>query len=90
MSKKPFAGFNEFRRRMTNKMFFEETSPGNFERNKTFRIKSNHWVDERYNEIDNFCFKLRDGITNLFEKFPMEIKQNLSNQEFLKSKKSGI
>ena len=85
--KKPFAGFNEFRRRMTNKMFFEETSPGIFERNKTFRIKSNNWVDEQYNEIDNFCFKLRDGITNLFEKFPMEIKQNLSNQEFFEIQK---
>ena len=85
--KKPFTGFNEFRRRMTNKMFFEETSPGIFERNKTFRIKSNNWVDEQYNEIDNFCFKIRDGITNIFEKFPMEIKQNLSNQEFFEVQK---
>ena len=68
-------------------MFFEETSPSIFERNKTFRIKNNHWVDEQYNKIDNFCFKLRDGITNLFEKFPKEIKQNLSNQEFFEIQK---
>ena len=34
---------------MTNKMVFEETTPGVFERNKNFRIKSNRWVDEQYN-----------------------------------------
>ena len=51
-------------------------------RNKNFHIKSNRWVDEQYNEIDNFCFKLRDGITNPFENFPLETKQNLSNKEF--------
>ena len=28
--KKPFDGFNDFRRKMTNKMFFEETKPGVF------------------------------------------------------------
>ena len=85
--KKPFVGFNDFRCRMTNKMFFEETTPGVFERNKNFHIKSHRWVDEQYNEIDHFCFKLRDGITNLFEKFPLEMKQNLSNNEFFELQK---
>ena len=37
--KKPFCGFKEFRRRMTNKMFFEETEPGVFVKNKTFMLK---------------------------------------------------
>ena len=63
-------------------MFFEETEPGVFERNKNFHIKSNRWVDEQYNEIDKFCFNLRDGIVNIFEKLPLEVRQNLSNIEF--------
>ena len=46
--KKPFAGFNEFRRRMTNKMFFEEKTPGVFVRNKNFHIKNNNWMDGQY------------------------------------------
>ena len=67
---------------MTNKMFFEEKAPGVFVRNKNFHIKNNNWMDGQYNEIDNFCFNIRDGITNLFENFPVETKCNLSNQEF--------
>ena len=85
--KKTFDGFNEFRRKMTNKMFFEETKPGVFERNKNFHIKSNRWVDEQYNKIDNLCFKLRDGITNIFEKCPLKVRQNLSNNEFFELQK---
>ena len=80
--KKPFDGFNDFRRKMTNKMFFEETKPGVFERNKNFHIKSNRWVDAQYNEIDNFCFNLRDGILNIFENTNLEISKNLSDNEF--------
>ena len=66
---------------MTNKMFFEETNPGVFERNKNFRIKSNLWVREQYNDIDDFCHKIRNVITNLFEKFSMKY---LSNRRFVK------
>ena len=81
--------FNDFRRKMTNKMFFEETKPGVFERNKNFHIKNNRWVDAQYNEIDNFCFNLRDGILNIFEKYLLEVKQNLSKMNFPNFKKSG-
>ena len=84
---KAFEGFKDFRWKMTNKMFFEETKPGIFERNKNFHIKSNHWVDKQYNKIDNFCFQIRDGITNLFEKCPLEVKQNLSNNDFFELQK---
>ena len=80
--KKPFAKFEDFRRRMSNKAYFSETTPGTFVRDKNFHIKFNWWANEQYNEIDNFCFKLRDVITNLFENFPVETKCNLSNQEF--------
>ena len=79
---KPFDGFNDFRRKMINKMFFEETKPGVFERNKNFHIKSNRWVDAQYNEIDNFCFNLRDGILNIFENTNLEVSKNLSDNEF--------
>ena len=67
---------------MTNNFFFEETKPGVFERNKNFHIKRNRWVDKLYNEIDNFYLKLQDGTTNLFEKSPLEVKQNLSDFDF--------
>ena len=80
-------GFNDFRRRMTTKMFFEETTAGIFERNKNFHIKSNRWVDEQYNEIDNFCFKLRDGITNLLKSSPWKLNKIFLTKNFLKSKK---
>ena len=75
--KKPFVGFNNFRRR---------TTPGVFERNKKLHIKSNRWLTNS-TTIDNFCFKLRDGITNLFENFLLEIEQNLFNTEFFELQK---
>ena len=37
---KPFSKFQDFCRRMTNKMFFEETTPGVFVRNKIFGINA--------------------------------------------------
>ena len=37
--KKPFAEFNEFRSRMNNKVFFEETNPGFFVRTKKFHVR---------------------------------------------------
>ena len=36
---KPFSKFEDFRRRMTNKVFFEETTAGTFVKNKTFISK---------------------------------------------------
>ena len=38
---KPFSKFEDFRRKMSNKVFFEETTPGTFVRNKNFHIKTN-------------------------------------------------
>ena len=38
---KPCSKFQDFRRRMTNKMFFEETTPGVFVRNRKFGLKNN-------------------------------------------------
>ena len=36
---KPFAKFEDFRRRMSNKVYFTETTPGTFVKNKNFHIK---------------------------------------------------
>jgi len=68
---------------MTNKMFFEETQPGVFERNKNFHIKNKiFWADDNFKEIDDFCFKLRDGITNIIENVTKESAENMSKNEF--------
>ena len=45
-------------------------------------MKKNRWVDAQYNEIDNFCFNLRDGILNIFENISLEVSKNLSDNEF--------
>ena len=81
-SKKTFAEFNESRRIMNNEVFFQETTPGIFVRNKKLRIKSNFWPVDQYKEIDDFFCKIRDGIALLKEDVPKEMVQNLSNQEF--------
>ena len=39
--KKTFSKFEDFRRRMTNKMFFEEVNLGSFVRNPKFGLKNN-------------------------------------------------
>ena len=65
--RQPFPKFEDFRRRMTNKMYFEEINPGVFVRNPNFGIKVNFWVSEQYKEIDEFCFRIRGNITELIE-----------------------
>ena len=67
---------------MTNKMFFEETTPGVFVRNKTFGIKNNWWASEHYREVDEFCFKIRDGIAEVIDSNNILNSQNLSKLEF--------
>jgi len=54
-----------------------------FLKNKNFHIKNKKfWADESYNEIDDFCFKLRDGITNIMENVYKESAENMSKNEF--------
>ena len=52
---------------MTNKVFFEETTPGVFVRNRKFGLKNNWWASTQYKEIDEFCYKIRDGIANIID-----------------------
>jgi len=79
---KPFSKFQDFRRRMNNKMFFEETTPGVFVRNRKFGLKNNWWASTQYKEIDEFCYKIRDGIANIIESKNILNVQNLSKLEF--------
>ena len=48
---KRFAKFEDFRRGLSNKVFFEETAPGTFVRNKSFHIKKQFRTDKQ-------CMKL--------------------------------
>ena len=67
---------------MTSKMFFEETSLDVFLTNKKIGIKNNFWVTEQYKEIDEFCQKIRDDISDIIESKNILNKQNLSKLEF--------
>ena len=68
---------------MTNKICFEETKPRVFESNKSFHIKNkNFWVDESFKEIDDFCYKLRNGITNIIENVNKKSAEKLFKNEF--------
>ena len=87
---KPFSKFEDFRRKMSNKVFFEETTPGTFVRNKNFHIKTGFWTDEKYNEIDTFCYNIRDGIANLIDGQIKVFKQICANKNLTSSKKLSL
>ena len=67
--KHTFKNFGDFNRRMQNNMFFSETSPGTYHLNKKFHLKSHFVSPETFNEVNEFCWLLRDGINDLVEKF---------------------
>ena len=46
------------------------------------KCKISFWTDEIYNEIDTFCYNIRDGVANLIDGQIKKFKQNLCNQEF--------
>ena len=80
-----FKNFGDFNRKMQNKMFFSETSPGTFKLNKQFHLKTHFVSKETFNEVDEFCWLLRDGISNLVEKF---IKSDFSTNLCKKEKRA--
>ena len=45
-----FKFFNDFIRRMKNKVYFTETKPGVFERNARFKLKTNFVANIQYKE----------------------------------------
>ena len=39
-------------------------------------------MDKTFKEIDNFCFRLRNGITNIIENINIDTAENMSKNEF--------
>ena len=62
--KKPFSKFEDFRRRMTNKMFFEEVSPGSCVRNPKFRLQNNFGYRSNTKKLMNFVLGLETTLRN--------------------------
>ena len=77
-----FKHFNDFIRRMHNKVYFTETKTGVFEKNPKFKLKSNFVANTQYKEIEAFGWKIRDRIDNAIESMiKAKTKQNISNKE---------
>ena len=62
------------------KVYFSESKPGVFEKNKQFRLTNNFVPPIEYLAVNKFCWNVRDAINIHFEKDITE-KQNLSNKE---------
>ena len=63
--KQTFRKFVDFKRRLQNSMFFVETTPRMSCLNKQFRLKNHHVAKGKFNEMDEFCWQLKDGINDL-------------------------
>ena len=46
-------------------MFFSETTPGTFCLDKQFHLKKHFVATNTYNEVNEFCWQLRDGINDI-------------------------
>ena len=81
--KNVFSNFNDFRRRMNNKMFFfVEKKPGTFVKDDSFRIKSNWVAPMEFNDVNTFCWNVREHLRILFEsRISFGKSPNLSNKE---------
>ena len=51
---KLFQNFDDFRRKMQNKVYFTETKPEVFTKNPQFKLKSNFLAETQYKEIKVF------------------------------------
>ena len=62
--------------------FFLETSPGTYHLNNKFHLKSHFVSPETFNEVNEFCWLLRDGISNLVENYvKFDFTTNLCKKE---------
>ena len=48
-------------------MFFSEITPGTFCLDKQFHLKKHFVAPNTFNEVDEFCWQLRDGINDIVE-----------------------
>ena len=63
-------------------MFFVESTTGTYCLNKQFRLKNYFVARESSNEIDEFCWQLRDGINDIVENLAKhDVTSNLSGKE---------
>ena len=63
-------------------MFFVETTPRMFCLNKQFRLKNHHVAKDTFNETDEFCWQLKDGINDIVEnQIKFDCSVNLSTKE---------
>ena len=77
-----FKKFGDFKRRLQNKMFFTETSPGSVCLQKQFQLKTHFVSRDTFNEVDEFCWQLRDGINDIIEKqVKYDVNSNLSSMK---------
>ena len=67
-NQKAFVKFEEFRRKNSNIVYLKKQHQVHLsKKKKNFDIKNNFWANEQFNEIDNFCFKILDGIPSFIE-----------------------
>ena len=79
--------FEDFRRRMNNKMFFlRGKTPGNYVRDKSFRIKSMWNCEKEYKDVNDFCYTARDKMNDLFQN-TMGMKRS---QKHVQQRKNSI
>ena len=57
-------------------------------KNNNFRLKNKFWAGEKDKELDDFYYKLGDGISNLMENVVKDNHSHLSNQELTELQKS--
>ena len=63
-------------------MFFVETTPRMFCLNKQFRLKNHHVAKDTFNETDEFCWQLKDGINDIVEnQIKFDCSVNLSTKK---------
>ena len=59
-----------------------ENAPGTFVWDKTFQMKSLWSCMQEYNDVNKFCFDVRDRLDEVFQRtMGMKRAQNMSNQE---------
>jgi hypothetical protein len=84
--RKMFDFFNDFKRRLNNKMFFLQTTSQRSSKHNIFGQSSVVWLKSfweapySFNIADNFCLAIRDRIDKFMEKASSNlVAQNLSN-----------
>ena len=74
--------FENFRKKLNNRVYFTETFPGIFERDKNFKLKLSYTVFKEYNAVNEFCFRIRNRISYLMIKSDKDkVFQNISTQK---------